>query len=112
MRREFIKKIFKDTIGVFALGIVDFGCQSDKTKSLDGDLSGTTSCDDLSGISKEEIRKREGLAYIEHSVIPYESCSNCRLYIPPKENENCGGCALFAGPVFESGYCVYWASKI
>ena len=66
-------------------------------------------CDDLTGVSPEEIEKRKKLAYVNKSPLPDSQCSNCALYIPPKEGKGCGGCLLFKGPVRAEGYCAYWA---
>lgn len=69
-------------------------------------------CNDYSKVSASEIKKRESLGYVESTPIPDKHCSNCQLYIPAKEGQNCGGCILFKGPVFEEGYCTYWAPQV
>lgn len=66
-------------------------------------------CDDLSGVSAEEIEKRKKLAYVNKTPIPDSHCSNCTLYLPPAKDKPCGGCLLFKGPVRSEGYCAYWA---
>jgi len=66
-------------------------------------------CDDLTGVSAEEIEKRKKLAYVSKTPIPDSHCSNCTLYIPPAKDKPCGGCMLFKGPVRPEGYCAYWA---
>lgn len=66
-------------------------------------------CDDLTGVSAEEIEKRKKLAYVNKTPIPDSHCSNCTLYIPPGKDKPCGGCMLFKGPVRPEGYCAYWA---
>ena len=66
-------------------------------------------CDDLSGVSAEEIEKRKKLAYVNKTPIPDSHCSNCTLYLPPAKDKPCGGCLLFKGPVRPEGYCAYWA---
>lgn len=66
-------------------------------------------CDDMTGVSPEELEKRKKLAYVKQSPIPDSQCGNCALYIPPKEGKGCGGCLLFKGPVRAEGYCAYWA---
>ena len=66
-------------------------------------------CDDLSGVSAEEIEKRKKLAYVNKTPIPDSHCSNCTLYLPPAKDKPCGGCMLFKGPVRPEGYCAYWA---
>ena len=66
-------------------------------------------CDNLSGVSVEEIEKRKKLAYVTKTPIPDSHCSNCTLYMPPAKDKPCGGCMLFKGPVRPDGYCAYWA---
>lgn len=66
-------------------------------------------CDDLTGVSQEEVEKRKKLAYVNKTPIPDSHCSNCALYLPPGKDKACGGCLLFKGPVRPEGYCAYWA---
>lgn len=66
-------------------------------------------CDDLTGVSADEIAKRKKLAYVNKTPIPDSHCSNCALYLPPAKDKPCGGCMLFKGPVRAEGYCAYWA---
>lgn len=66
-------------------------------------------CDDLKGVSADEIAKRKKLAYVNKTPIPDSHCSNCALYLPPAKDKPCGGCMLFKGPVRSEGYCAYWA---
>lgn len=66
-------------------------------------------CDDMTGVSAEELEKRKKLAYVNNSPIPDSHCGNCALYLPAKEGKPCGGCVLFKGPVRQEGYCAYWA---
>lgn len=107
-RRSFLEKILAGGTGIVisALGIQS--CQSGSEAAENGDLD-VTACDDLSKVSEEEVKKRNGLGYVEVSPMSDKYCSNCQLYLPPKEGQTCGGCALFEGPVFEEGYCTYWA---
>ena len=66
-------------------------------------------CDDLTGVSAEEIEKRKKFAYVNKSPIPDSQCGNCALYIPPGAGKPCGACLLFKGPVRSEAYCAYWA---
>lgn len=68
-----------------------------------------TSCDDLTGVDQSELDKRETYGYVEETPYPDNRCDNCSLYIPPEEEDGCGGCVLFQGPVFDDAYCDYWA---
>lgn len=136
-RREFIGKYFYTSSVLFGGGIL-LGCTSLKSvannipESTPGDApkpsqdtikpnrdqapqqSQATSqqknpCDDLTGVSVEEIEKRKKLAYVNKTPIPDSHCSNCTLYLPPAKDKPCGGCMLFKGPVRPEGYCAYWA---
>ena len=69
-------------------------------------------CSDLSGISDNDIAVREKLGYVKESPLPDNQCQNCNLFLPQKEGQACGGCMLFKGPVYASGYCTYWAPKV
>lgn len=66
-------------------------------------------CDNMAGVSAEELEKRKKLAYVNKTPIADSHCSNCTLYIPPGKDKPCGGCMLFKGPVRAEGYCAYWA---
>lgn len=65
-------------------------------------------CDDLSGISDVEIKKREGMKYVSKSTEAGKNCSNCKFWQAPAEAGSCGGCQLFKGPVHPEGYCQSW----
>lgn len=113
-RRKFINKFFYAATLTVSGGWLISSCQgkSDKKDSGNDKAEGqgvVTACDDLSGVSAEEISKRESLAYVEETPIPDSYCANCSLYIPPPEEGACGGCMLFKGPVFAEAYCAYWA---
>ena len=114
-RRDFITKTIASGAAVIIGGQLLSGCQSGKdSDGASGDNAevnslDVSSCDDLSKVPEAEIKKREGFAYVEESPMPDKHCKNCQLYLPPKEGQSCGGCALFQGPVFEEGYCTYWA---
>ena len=69
-------------------------------------------CSDMTGISESEIEKREKFGYIDETLIPESQCGNCSLYISTDKEKACGGCMLFKGPVYASGYCTYWAPKV
>lgn len=113
-RRAFLHSALKFGAGMMLVPLVAQSCKSEGGGSTDADDANAnamdvTSCDDLSKTSAAEIKKREGFGYVEESPIPDKHCKNCQLYLPPKEGQSCGGCALFKGPVFEEAYCTYWA---
>lgn len=94
--------------GTFFIGSCGSGEKSGKEKDSEKSHK-PTSCKDLTGVSKEEIEKRQRLGYVDETPIPDNECGNCKLYLPPGEGETCGGCSLFKGPVEENGYCTYYA---
>lgn len=85
------------------------GEDDSKLKAQNPQSAQKNPCDDLSGVSAEEVAKRKKLAYVNKTPIPDSSCSNCALYLPPGKDKPCGGCMLFKGPVRADGYCAYWA---
>ena len=116
-RRKFIGKyLFAGSVAL-GTGLVLAG-SSLKTMAKGGDSkqqpksplpAQKNPCDDLSGVSAEEVAKRKTLAYVNKTPIPDSRCSNCALYLPPAKDKPCGGCLLFKGPVRPEGYCAYWA---
>jgi hypothetical protein len=68
-------------------------------------------CDDIREVSEAELTKRKSFGYVKESPLADNQCSNCNLYLPPKESQSCGECILFKGPVRAEGYCTYWAVK-
>jgi hypothetical protein len=69
-------------------------------------------CDDLSGVSQNDLALRQKLNYVNESPIEDNKCNNCNLFLPSSSNQKCGGCMLFKGPVYATGYCTYWAPKV
>lgn len=117
-RKEFITKLFLMTGTIFSGSIFALsGCNSKKTSSKKNGKASksktalTNPCDDLSNVSKEEIEKRKNLGYVKKSTVAGSNCSNCQLYLAPKEGEKCGGCLLFDGPVRAEGYCMQYVPK-
>lgn len=110
-RRTILQKSLQLCSALLGLGFLS-GCgQGDSAEQAEEEakhVSPVDSCDDLSGVSPSEVDKREVYGYVEESPYPDNVCSNCNLYIPPAEGSECGGCVLFEGPVFASGYCDYW----
>jgi hypothetical protein len=62
-------------------------------------------CDDLSGLSPEQIELRETFGYVEEAPDPEFECHHCEFYHEPAPGKYCGGCTLFAGPVNPEGFC-------
>ncbi len=116
-RRKFMHKCLN--VGSIFLGGAVFlnSCNSEQSGEKEkkpAKASSGNSCDDLSGVSAEEIDKRHRMGYVNKSSAPENYCGNCSLFIPkaPGEgNQECGGCLLFKGPVYYNGHCIQWAAK-
>jgi hypothetical protein len=111
-RRRFIVRCGSlATMGLLAVT----GCGKKNDPKAEDDPAGessVSSCDDLKGVSENDLALRKKLGYVEKSPIADNQCLNCNLFLPPKEGQNCGGCMLFKGPVFTDAYCTYWAPKV
>jgi len=113
-RRAFLRTFGALIPAVLGAGALMSGCGGDAGKGDSGEdasLSGITDCGDLSGVSEAELEKRKSLGYVDETPMPESHCGNCLLYLAPDKEGTCGGCQLFKGPVFEQGYCTYWAAK-
>ena len=111
-RRKFINTSLSATI-FFGTGWMLGGCDSKKSaQSNQENIASVDSCDDLSGVSEADIKKREELGYVNESPVPDYQCDNCNLFLPKRADKPCGACMLFKGPVYESGYCTYWAPQV
>ncbi len=112
-RRKFISKCFGP--GSIFLGggaLILSSCDSKKPPQGDKkETSAKSSCDDLSGVSKSEMKKRQTFAYVDKSPVPGNFCGNCSLYVPQADNSECGGCMLFKGPVRAAGHCIQYVAK-
>jgi hypothetical protein len=107
-RRQFIHTC----IGLVSGGLVLNACGSSDTKETKEEAFVGDPCENMAGITGEEIAKRKQLGYVNKSPIPENRCDNCQLYIPPKSDKECGGCMLFKGPVYAEAYCTYWAPQL
>lgn len=91
-------------------------CNTGTTSADDKSVTGTKSdpeqsCDDLSGVSNDELNKRHSLGYVPKSPVSDSFCGTCSLFITGTK-ENCGECFLFKGPVHAEGYCIQFAPKV
>lgn len=68
-------------------------------------------CQDLSEVAEVEVKKREGMGYVNQTTEPDKNCKNCKFYRIPNPGKDCGGCQLFKGPVHPNGYCNSWFAK-
>lgn len=113
-RRKFMNKCLHTGSLFFGGALILNSCNTNEPGGKEESKKQGTSddpCNDLSGVSDEEIRKRQSLGYATKSPIPENNCGNCGLYIPAATENNCGGCLLFKGPVYKEGHCAQWVAK-
>ena len=67
-------------------------------------------CDDLSGLTEQEIAMREQLQYVAQSDKEDQVCTNCRFWQPAEQAGTCGGCQLIKGPIHPNGWCASWVA--
>jgi hypothetical protein len=106
-RRNFINSVFSCCGAVLVACNPKKSVQENTSNSKPGDP-----CNDFSGVSESELNKRNTLGYVKEAPVPDKQCNVCKLYLPPKKNERCGGCMLFKGPVEGNGSCTYWAPLV
>ncbi len=111
-RRKFLYESLYTIVLLLGGSLVAESCKAKKDNQQQTEYATVDSCNDLSGVSDNELKKRQTLGYVEESPLADNHCSNCNLYLPPGKEQACGGCMLFHGPVYASGYCAYWAPQI
>jgi hypothetical protein len=92
--------------------LMSCGSKSENSVASEESAEPVRSCDDLSGVSENDLALRKKLGYVKESPMADNQCQNCNLYLPPKLGHTCGACMLFKGPVYQEGYCTYWAPKV
>ena len=115
-RRSFLQRL--GALGVAGVGAstVLSACGGDDAAPADDATADADfACDDLSGLSDQEIEQREQqvqtLQYVEETPNPDELCSNCTFWQEPEAGDQCGGCDLFPGPVHPDGWCNSWVAE-
>jgi hypothetical protein len=110
-RRVFFVKSAQLGAAVFS-GVSPFmGCENKQKKNFKEDAKVKDPCSDLSGLTEEDIKFREGYKYVSKTPYPEKNCKNCEFWTEPEEGNLCGGCDLFEGPVHAKGYCEGWSQK-
>ena len=112
-RRLFLQKCFSSVLHLTFVAFVIESCRSKTTEKEKENKAATSDpCSDYSDLSKDDIKKRESLGYVEKSPTANKQCGNCNLWLPPVAGQVCGKCQLFKGPVPASANCTYWAPRI
>jgi hypothetical protein len=111
-RRKFLSECVYTGSMFFGAVIAINGCEPKEPASTDKKESASKDrCDDFSSVSKSEMEKREKFGYVDKSLVDGNFCGNCSLYVPYKEEKNCGDCMLFKGPVHFAGHCIQYVPK-
>lgn len=113
-RRKFIQQWAGPGAALFGTVLLLNSCGSNGKPAANEENSTQSAaepCNDFTGVSAEELDKRKRFAYTDKSEVPGNTCGNCSLYIPWKDQAECGGCLLFKGPVKAEGHCTQWAAK-
>lgn len=105
-RRKFVARCLYSVALLFGVGLT---AACSKKESAQENKKTIDSCDDFSGVDVAELEKRKQFAYVKQAPDALKQCNSCKLYLPPKQGEKCGGCMLFKGPVDAGGSCTYWA---
>jgi hypothetical protein len=70
-----------------------------------------SSCQDLGGLSAEEVRAREALEYLDRSADPTRTCAACLQFVEPGSAFSCGSCRLVRGPIHPAGSCRAYSAR-
>lgn len=101
-RRIFLRRVLSvGAAGMAAAGVLA-GC---------GDGGGgeeTAQACDTSGLSEQEMARREALKYVSQTPKPNQRCDNCQFWQPDQVEGTCGGCQILPGPVHPAGWCSSW----
>jgi len=112
-RRYFLSDFFGKALALTIPTVLIKACRPAKNTRNPGQATASDGlCEQLDGVEKVELDKRKALGYVSQSPIQDKQCDNCKLYVPPKPGNDCGGCLLFAGPVAAQAHCTYWAPQI
>ena len=68
------------------------------------------SCSDTTSLSAADAQVRTQLAYVDKSLEPGKTCSNCQQFLPAAPDA-CGGCKVLKGPISPNGNCKSFLAK-
>lgn len=112
-RRLFLQQCFTSALQWTLVPAMISSCQVKEEKPKENKAATSSDpCNDYSGLSEAEIKKRTSLGYVKKSPVANKHCDNCNLWLPPAGEEKCGICQLFKGPVPAEAYCTYWAPRV
>ena len=110
-RRKFISYLWAELFLTYGLSWSACSPKKPVKENSSNSKSGDP-CSDYSGVSESELEKRTKFGYLREAPAQDKQCNLCKLYLPQKKDEKCGGCMLFKGPVDVNGSCTYWAPMV
>lgn len=72
---------------------------------------GRPTCDDTSGLAKDDVQARRDHKYVDTGPDPAKRCAGCQQYRGAPSENACGGCEVLKGPVSPLGSCDLFAAK-
>lgn len=70
-------------------------------------------CDDTSGLTPEDIKRRKELKYTDRASNREQTCGGCMHLQPvPGSNSPCKRCSVLPGPVHADGWCSAWVARV
>lgn len=70
-------------------------------------------CDDTSGLTAEEIKRRKNLKYTDRANNSQQTCGTCMHLQPaPGSTGPCKRCSVLPGPVHVDGWCSAWVARV
>jgi hypothetical protein len=67
-------------------------------------------CNDLTGLTQDELATRTTFKYEAKASDPAKVCTTCNFYHKPVGDSPCGTCTLVKGPIEPGGGCVSWVA--
>jgi hypothetical protein len=68
-------------------------------------------CSDTAGMSPEDIKARETLAYQDRGPDPNKQCAKCVQFVEGPSATVCASCKVVKGPISPAGTCKVFAPK-
>jgi hypothetical protein len=96
------RDVLQRSAALSVLAVVGAGACKSEPKPL--------SCVDTTSLSAADAQVRTSLAYVDKSVEPGKTCSNCQQFIPAAPDA-CGTCKVVKGPINPKGNCKSFVAK-
>jgi hypothetical protein len=96
------REVLQQSAAFGVLAVTGVACGKEQPKAL--------SCTDTMSLSAADAQVRTSLAYVDNSVEPGKTCSNCQQFIPGAPDA-CGTCKVVKGPINPKGNCKSFVAK-